>query len=120
MVCYLIPFKDVGPRVKIEEFKKSRIAVGEVVKAERVKGSRDLLHLYVDLGEFGTKSCVAGLAKYYSPEELIHKKIAVLVNVEQATLFGIKSEVMLLAAEGEDKVSLLVLDRDVPSGSGVR
>jgi methionyl-tRNA synthetase len=116
----LLPFKDVGSKVKIEEFKKSRVAIGEVVKAERVKGSKDLLHLFIDLGEYGTKSCVAGLAKYYSPEELLHKKIAVLANVEPTTLFGIKSEVMLLAAEGEDKVSLLVLDRDVPSGSGVR
>ena len=116
----LIPFKDVGPRVKIDEFKKSKIAVGEVIKAERVKGSRDLLHLSIDLGEFGVKSCVAGLAKYYSPEELLHKKIAVLANVEPAALFGLKSEVMLLAAEGEDTVSLLIPDRGVPPGSGVR
>jgi methionyl-tRNA synthetase len=116
----LLPFKDVGARVSIDEFKKSRIAIGEIVLAERIKGSKDLLHLSIDLGEFGTRSCVAGLAKYYSPEELLHKKIAVLANVEPATLFGFKSEVMLLAAEAEDKVSLLIPDRGVPAGSGVR
>ena len=116
----LLPFKDVGPRIKMEAFKKAKIAIGEVVKAERVKGSRDLLHLEVDLGEFGVRSCVAGIAKYYSPEELLKKKIAVLTNIEPTTLFGLKSEVMLLAAEGEDKVSLLVTDRSVPPGSGVR
>jgi methionyl-tRNA synthetase len=116
----LIPFKDVGPRIKIEDFKKAKIAIGEVVKVEHVKGSRDLLHLEVDLGEFGRKSCVAGIAKYYSPEELLKKKIAVLTNIEPATLFGLKSEVMLLAAESEDTVSLLSPDRAVPPGSNIR
>jgi len=116
----LIPFKEVGPRIKIEDFKKAKITIGEVVKAERVKGSRDLLHLEVDLGEFGRKSCVAGVAKYYTPEELVKKKIAVLTNIEPAMLFGLKSEVMLLAAESEDTVSLLSPDRAVPPGSGVR
>jgi len=116
----LIPFQDVGPRIKMDDFKKLKIAIGEVVKAERVKGSRDLLHLEVDLGQFGVRSCVAGIAKYYSPEELLKKKIAVLTNIEPTTLFGLKSEVMLLAAEGEEKVSVLVPDRGVPPGSGVR
>ncbi|MDD1776026.1 MAG: methionine--tRNA ligase [Candidatus Methanomethylicus sp.] len=116
----LIPFKDVGPRIKMDEFKKAKIAVGEVVKAERIKGSRDLLHLEVDIGEYGVRSCVAGIAKYYSPEELVKKKIAVLTNIETTTLFGVKSEVMVLAAEGEEKVSLLVADKLVPPGSGVR
>jgi methionine--tRNA ligase beta chain len=74
----------------------------------------------VDLGEFGRKSCVAGIAKYYSPEELLKKKIAVLTNIEPATLFGLKSEVMLLAAESEDTVSLLSPDRAVPPGSNIR
>jgi methionyl-tRNA synthetase len=116
----LIPFKDVGPKIKIEDFKKAKIAIGEVVRAERVKGSKDLVHLDVDLGEYGTRSCVAGVAKYYAPDELLHKKIAVLANIEPTTLFGLKSEVMLLAAEGEEKVSVLVPERGVPSGSGVR
>jgi methionyl-tRNA synthetase len=116
----LIPFKDIGARIKMDDFKKAKIAIGEVMKAERIKGSRDLLHLDVDLGEYGVRSCVAGLAKYYSPEELLKKKIAVLMNIEVSTLFGVKSEVMLLAAEGEEKVSVLVPDKLVPPGSGVR
>ncbi len=116
----LIPYKDVGPRVKIEEFAKSKIAIGEIVKAEPVKGSKELIFLEVDLGEYGTRPCVAGLAKYYSPEDLLRKRVAVLINIEPVTLFGIKSEVMLLAAEGGDKVSLLVSDRTVPPGSSVR
>lgn len=116
----LIPYKDVGKRVKIDEFKNAKILIGEVVKAERIKGARDLLHLIVDLGEYGLRSCVAGIAKYYTPEELLHKRIAVLANVEVATLFGLKSEVMLLCAEGEDNISLIVPERGVPPGSGVR
>ncbi|MCQ5376739.1 MAG: methionine--tRNA ligase [Candidatus Methanomethylicia archaeon] len=116
----LLPFKDVGPRVKFDDFKKLKVAIGEVVKAERVKGSKDLLQLHVDIGEYGTRSCVAGIAKYYAPEELLKKRIAVLINLEPATIFGIKSEVMILAAEGEEKVSVLVPDRQVPPGSGVR
>jgi methionyl-tRNA synthetase len=116
----LIPFKDVGSRITIDDFKKLKIAIGEVIKAEQVKGSRDLLHLEVDLGEFGVKSCVAGIAKYYLPEELLKKRIVVLTNIEPTTLFGLRSEVMLLAAEGEEKVSLLVPDRGMPPGSDVR
>jgi methionyl-tRNA synthetase len=116
----LLPFKDVGERIKIDDFKKAKIAIGEVVKAERIKGARDLLHLQIDLGEYGIRSCVAGIAKYYSPEELLHKKIAVLANVEKATLFGLKSEVMILCAEGEDNISLLLPERGVPPGSGIR
>lgn len=116
----LLPSKDVGPRITFDDFKKVRIAVGEVVKAERIKGSKDLLHLEVNLGEYGTKSCVAGIARYYSPDDLLKKKIAVVINLEPATLFGIKSEVMILAAEGDDKVSFLSPDRDVPQGSDVR
>jgi len=116
----LIPFKDIGARIKMDDFKKAKIAVGEVVKAEKIKGARDLLHLEVDLGEYGVKSCVAGVAKYYSPEELLKKRIAVLANIEPSVLFGVKSEVMILAAEGEDNVSVLVPDKAVQPGSGVR
>ncbi|MGC8936015.1 MAG: methionine--tRNA ligase [Candidatus Methanomethylicaceae archaeon] len=116
----LIPYKDVGPRVKIEDFARIKIAIGEIIKAEPVKGSKDLMFLEVDVGEYGTRQCVAGIAKYYSPQELVKKKVAVLINIEPITLFGIKSEVMLLAAEGGDKVSLLVPDRVVPPGSGIR
>lgn len=116
----LIPFKDVGPRVKTEEFAKVKIAVGEILRAEPIKGSKDLMFLEVDLGEYGTRPCVAGIAKYYSPQELIRKKAAFLINVEPITLFGIISEVMLLAADGGDKISLLIPDKAVPPGSGVR
>ncbi|MBC7120534.1 MAG: methionine--tRNA ligase [Candidatus Methanosuratus sp.] len=116
----LIPHKDVGERVPIDEFKKAKIGIGEIVTAERIRGSRDLLHLEIDLGEFGVRSCVAGIAKYYSPDEMLHKKVAVLMNVQPTTLFGFKSEVMILAADGDEKVALLIPDRAVPSGSEVR
>lgn len=116
----LLPRKDVGDRISIEEFKKSKIGIGEIVSAERIKGSRDLLHLEIDLGEFGIRSCVAGIAKYYAPDELLHKRVAVLMNVQPTTLFGFKSEVMILAADGEEKVALLSPDKAVPSGSQVR
>jgi len=116
----LLPRKDVGERIPIEEFKKSKIGIGEIIAAERIKGSRDLLHLEIDLGEFGIRSCVAGIAKYYAPDELLHKRVAVLMNVQPTTLFGFKSEVMILAADGGDKVALLSPDRVVPSGSQVR
>lgn len=116
----LLPRKDVGERITIDEFKKAKIGVGEVVLAERIKGSKDLLHLEIDLGEFGIRSCVAGIAKYYAPDELLHKRVVVLLNVQPATLFGYKSEVMILAAEGEETVALLVPDRPVQPGSQVR
>ncbi|MEM2179417.1 MAG: methionine--tRNA ligase subunit beta [Nitrososphaeria archaeon] len=103
------------------DFAKLDIRVGKIVKAERVAGAKKLLHLEVDLGG-EVRSCVAGLAEYYSPEELLGKIVAVVTNLKPRKMFGLESQVMLLAAidsKNSSNVSLLVPDKPVTTGSKV-
>ena len=82
--------------ISIEDFAKIDLRIGEVINADRVEGSDNLLKLRVNVEEKKLQ-IVAGLAKKYSPEELKGKKVVVLVNLKPAKLFGIKSEGMILA-----------------------
>ncbi|MEM4600021.1 MAG: hypothetical protein QXI29_05420, partial [Candidatus Methanomethylicaceae archaeon] len=107
-------------KISIEEFKKLKILIGKIVKAEKIKNSKNLIAMEIDLGEYGIKSCVAGIGNYYSNEELIGKNIVVLANIEPTMIFGIKSEVMLLAAEGGGKLSIIIPEKEVPLGSSVK
>ena len=104
-------------QVSIEEFKKLDIRTARILEAKRVKGSRNLIKLKIDVGE--ERTLVAGLAEYYSPEELVGKNIVILANLKPAKIFGIESQGMLLAAVGGDKVSILVPDREVSPGTHV-
>lgn len=82
--------------ISIEDFAKIDLRIGEIIGAERVEGSENLLKLRVDVKEKKLQ-IVAGLAKTYSPEEITGQKVVVLVNLKPAKLFGIKSEGMILA-----------------------
>jgi methionyl-tRNA synthetase len=105
--------------VSIEDFEKLDIRVGRVRSAQRVPNSKRLLKLEVDMGE-EPRTLVAGIAEHYSPEELVGKFIAVVVNLKPAKLMGITSQGMLLAAEDEKGISLLVADRPIKLGSRVK
>ncbi|MGQ9473106.1 MAG: methionine--tRNA ligase subunit beta [Candidatus Caldatribacteriaceae bacterium] len=106
--------------INLEEFQKLNLRVGEIVHAEKVEGTRALLALRVNLGN-EERTLVAGLAPYYQIEEMIGKKVIVLTNLEPATIRGVRSEGMLLAADdGQGGVSLLTVDRDIAPGSKVR
>jgi methionyl-tRNA synthetase len=112
--------KEVGPNlVSIEDFEKLDIRIGKVKTAQKVPNSKKLLKLEVEVGE-ELRTIVAGVAEHYSPEELEGKSIAVVVNLKPVKLMGITSQGMLLAAEDDKGVSLLVADRLVRSGSKVR
>jgi methionyl-tRNA synthetase len=82
--------------IDIDYFDKVDIRIGQIKEAEKIEKSDKLLKLQVDIGE-ETRQIVAGLAKFYAPEELIDRKVAVLVNLKPAKLFGTLSEGMLLA-----------------------
>ena len=84
--------------ISIDYFDKVQMKIGQIKEAEKIEKSDKLLKLQVDIGE-KVIQVVAGIAKRYSPEELIDKKVAVVVNLEPAKLFGTKSEGMLLASE---------------------
>lgn len=105
--------------ITLNEFKRVELRVAEVVSAERVAGTDRLLRLEADLGDH-RRTMVAGLAPQYGPEALVGRKIVVVANLEPATVRGIRSEGMLLAAvaAGGD-IALLTLDRDVPNGTPV-
>jgi len=105
--------------IGIEDFAKVELKTGRVLSAERVEKSEKLIRLIVDTGE--ERQIVAGIGKDYDPEDLIGKKIVVVVNLKPAKLMGVESQGMLLAAtDNEGKLSILTLDREVGNGAKVK
>ncbi|MGB9812949.1 MAG: methionine--tRNA ligase [Thermovenabulum sp.] len=105
--------------ITIDDFSKVELRIAEVVEAEKIEGADKLLKLQVKIGE-EKRQIVAGIAKYYSPEELIGKKIVVVANLKPARLKGVESQGMLLAASTQDKLSIITVERDIPSGAKVK
>ena len=107
--------------ISIDDFAKVRLQVGEVVACERVPKSSKLLHETVRFGN-ETRSVVSGIAKHYTPEEMVGKKVVFVTNLKPVKLCGILSEGMILAAEDEDgTLSLVVSDKDcLKSGAAIR
>ena len=113
---------DADNIISIEDFAKVDLKVGNVLEAERIEGADKLLVLQVDIGS-ETRQIVAGIAKHYSPEELIGKQIVVVTNLKPAKLRGVMSNGMLLAASttGDPKeVRVVTPDGPVPAGSRVK
>jgi methionyl-tRNA synthetase len=105
--------------VTFEDFGSMDIRIGEIKTAEHIKGSDKLLKLLVDIGE-ETRQVVAGIARGYSPEDLVGTKVVVLANLLPAKLFGIESQAMLLAADSAGKAVLLQPRESVETGTKVR
>ncbi len=107
--------------ISYEDLSKLDIRIGRVLKAERIEGSRKLLRLEVDVGG-EVRQIVAGIAERYSPEQLVGRKVVVLVNIQPRKIFGVESQGMLLAADVDGKPYLLTVDSpdEVPEGSKVR
>ena len=106
--------------ISFQEFQKLDFRVGEIVKAEQVAGSRNLIRMIVDFG-FEKRQSVAGLLQYYKPEELIGKKFAFILNLERKRFMGVESQCMVLAAENEKgNVILLKPEKDIEVGSRIR
>ncbi len=109
--------KEVVEEITIDEFKRVKLKVGKIVAAENVKKSDKLLKLQIDIG-CEKRQLVAGIAKSYSPEELIGKKILMVANLKPAKLFGIESQGMVLALDTteEGKVKLIEIDDAIELG----
>ena len=105
--------------INFEEFQKIELKVAKIIQAERIKESEKLLKLQIDLGE-EKRQIVAGLAKFYQPENLVGKEIVVVANLEPRMIFGLKSQGMLLAADVNGKPVLLKPDEEVPPGTKIR
>ncbi|MGB9873746.1 MAG: methionine--tRNA ligase subunit beta [Hydrogenobacter sp.] len=102
--------------IGIEDFLKLDIRLAKVLSAERVEGSEKLLKLRLSLGE-EERTLVAGIAKHYTPEELIGKSILILANLKPRKIMGIESQGMVLALSDGEKLSLIVPDREVKEGA---
>ena len=108
-------------RIDLDEFKKVRLVTGRVLAAERVPKSKKLVKLDVDLGS-ERRQIVAGIAARYEPETLVGRNVVIVANLKPATLMGVESDGMVLAAAvGEaGEPSLLEVASDVPPGSRVK
>lgn len=105
--------------IDITEFQKLDLRVAEVKQAERVEGTDKLLRLQVDIGG-EPRQIVAGIAQHYKPEELVGRSVVVVSNLKPATIRGVESRGMLLAASNAEALSIVTLDRPLPSGARVK
>jgi len=106
--------------ISFEEFMRLDLRVGEVVEAQQIAGSRNLIRMVVNFGVEKRQS-VAGLLQWYKPEELVSRKFAFILNLERKKFMGVESQCMIFAAEDrEGNVVLLVPEKDVEVGSKIR
>ena len=110
---------EAKPEITFDDFEKMQFQVGEIIACEAVEKSKKLLCSQVKIGS-QTKQIVSGIRKYYSPEEMVGKKVMVLVNLKPAKLAGVLSEGMLLCAEdAEGNLALLTPEKPMPSGAEI-
>jgi methionyl-tRNA synthetase len=107
----------VEPEIAFDEFTKVDLRVAEVLECEPVPKSKKLLKLQVDLG-FEKRQVVSGIAKFYTPDELVGKKVVLVANLKPAKLFGIDSYGMILAS-GEEDVKVVFLDPSAKNGDRI-
>lgn len=105
--------------VTFKDFEKLSFKVGKITAAERIPGMKKILKVQVDVGD-RVAHAIAGGAEYYEPEAFIGRRVVVLTNMEPRTIAGVKSEVMLLAADLQGKPIWLTVDEEVPPGTKVR
>jgi len=106
--------------VAFDDFKKMDLRAATIVAAEPVPKAKKLLKLTVDAGEGRHRTVVAGIAEAYQPAELVGKTVLILANLKPATIRGVTSEGMVLAAGDEAIVGLSAVDRAVPPGTKIR
>ncbi len=106
--------------ITYDDFAKLQFQIGEIIACEEVKKSKKLLCSQVKIGS-QVKQIVSGIKAYYSPEEMVGKKVMVVVNLKPATLAGILSEGMLLCAEdAEGNLALMIPEKPMPAGAEIQ
>ena len=108
-----------APEITIDDFFKTQLRIGQIIKCENVEKSKKLLCSQVKMGS-EVRQIVSGLRPYYTAEEMVGKKVVVVANLKPAKLAGVLSEGMLLCAEdAEGKPVLLTAEKDVPNGVSI-
>jgi methionyl-tRNA synthetase len=102
----------------IGDFQKAELRVAQVISAERVEGANKLLKLQIDIGA-EKRQIIAGVAEFYSPEQITGTKIIVVTNLKPAVIRGVESRGMLLAAKSGKSLLLIRPDGDIPPGAKV-
>jgi methionine--tRNA ligase beta chain len=105
--------------VSFKEFQKLDLRIGKILNCEKILGAKRLLKCTLDIGT-EKREILAGMAEFFSPEELIGQIVVVLVNLEPKKLMGIESKGMILAADLDGKPFLLTVEGHVPTGTKVR
>jgi len=109
-----------GAEVTFDEFGRMDLRVARVLTAEPVPKAKKLLKLTVDVGEAEPRQVVAGIAEAFRPEELIGRSVIFLANLKPATIRGVTSQGMILAAGADAVLGLSAVDRDLPPGTRIR
>lgn len=111
------PAEPEVPSVTIDEFSKVRMTVCKVLECEKVKKSEKLLKFKLDDGSGKPRQILSGIAKYYKPEELIGKTLVACTNLPPRKMMGEESNGMIISAEKDDKLNLLMLDDAIAAGA---
>jgi methionyl-tRNA synthetase len=109
----------MADEITFADFEKIDLCIGKIVEATQVPESKKLIRILVEFGS-EKRQAVAGLLKYYKPEELVGKKCVFLLNLQRRMLAGIESQCMILAAEdATGNVSVLQPEKDLAEGSKI-
>ncbi len=115
-----IEVQPAAPEIEFDDFMKVDIRVAKVTECEKVKKSKKLLCLQLDDG-MGGRQVVSGIAQWYSPDDLIGKKVMVIVNLKPAKLCGVESNGMICAADAPDGSAKVIFpDQSLPCGAKIR
>jgi methionine--tRNA ligase beta chain len=104
--------------INFEDFVKIDLRIGKIIEAEKVEGSSKIIKTIVDLGE-EKRQILAGIGKFYTPEELINKIVVVVANLSSKKIMGMDSEGMILAVKDDNNLSLLGVDKEIKIGSKI-
>ena len=109
----------MAEEISFAEFQKLDLRIGKIVEATPIPNSKKLIKITVDFGS-EKRQAVAGLLKYYKPEDLVGKKCVFLLNLQRRVLAGVESQCMILAAEdNEGNVIALQPEKDIAEGSKI-
>ena len=109
----------MAEEISFAEFQKLDLRIGKIVEATPIPNSKKLIKITVDFGS-EKRQAVAGLLKWYKPEDLVGKKCVFLLNLQRRVLAGVESQCMILAAEDEaGNVTVLQPEKDIAEGSKI-